>query len=469
MPNTMNTQDLVHVLLVSYPAQGHVNPLLRLGNLLASTGLLVTFSTTEGAANFMRKASKNIDEPTPVGEGMIRFEFFDDGLGGNNEDPRRADLDFYTAHLELHGREAVTRIVKKYEEQGRPVACLINNPFIPWVSDVAETLNIRNAVLWVQSCASFSAYYHFHNKLAQFPSESDPEIDVQLPSMPLLKHDEVPSFLHPETPFPALAKAILGQFEMLSKTFCVLVETFQELESEIIDYMSKYCLIKPIGPLFKNPKSSNSSVQGDFMKADDCMDFLNSKEPATVVYISFGSIVYINQEQINEIAYGLLNSGASFLWVLRKPNLLGPAVVLPENFLEKIGDKGKVVNWCAQKEVLEHPSVAYFVTHCGWNSTLETITSGVPVVAFPAWGDQVTNAKYLVDVLEVGVRLGRGKQTEKSGVSRDRIEKCLREAIGPKAEEMKRNALKWKQAAEEAVAEGGSSDRNLKDFVEKII
>ena len=288
--------------------------------------------------------------------------------------------------------------------------------------------------------------------------------------MPLLKHDEIPSFLHPQTPFPVLREVIVGQFKMLPKTFCVLVETFQELETEVIEYMSKFCLLKPIGPLFKNPKSSNSSIQGDFIEADDCMDFLNSKEHATVVYISFGSVVSLNQEQTNEIAYGILNSGVSFLWVLKQPTMPGSglSVVLPENFLEKIGDKGKVVNWCAQKEVLQHPSVACFVTHCGWNSTLEAISSGVPVVAFPAWGDQVTNAKYLVDVLEVGVRLSRGDQTEKVAISRDRIEKCLKEAFGPKAAELKKNALKWKQVAEEAVAEGGSSDRNLKDFVDKI-
>ncbi|KAK1402491.1 gallate 1-beta-glucosyltransferase-like [Heracleum sosnowskyi] len=462
----MDSQDLVHILLVSFPGQGHVNPLLRLGKILASTGLLVTFSAPESVGRFMRKANKHIDEVTPVGDGMIRFEFFDDGLGEN--DPRRADMNFYIPHLELHGKEAVTKIVKKHEKEGRPVSCLINNPYIPWISDVAHKLNIPNAVLWVLSCACFSAYYHYNYELAQFPTDSDPEIDVQLPSMPLLKHDEIPSFLHPQTPCPIIGKAILGQFKVLSKTFCVLVETFQELESDVIDYMSKFCLIKPIGPLFKNPISSNSSIQGSFFKADDCIDFLNSKDPASVVYVSFGSVIAFKQEQINEIAYGLLNSGVSFLWVLRPSQPGVPPLVLPENFLEKIGDKGKIVQWCSQKEVLEHPSVACYVTHCGWNSSLEAITSGVPMVAFPAWGDQVTNAKFVVDVFEVGVRLGRGDQTEINGVSRDRIEKCLKEVTGPKAVELKKSVLKWKKVAEEAVAEGGSSDRNLKDFVDKI-
>ncbi|XP_074330155.1 gallate 1-beta-glucosyltransferase 84A24-like [Apium graveolens] len=461
-------KDLVHILLVSFTGQGHVNPLLRLGNLLASTGLLVTFSSSSHVGNSMRKANKNIDQLNPVGHGMIRFEFFDDGLLDN--DPRRHDLDLYMPQLELLGKEAVTGIIKKHEKEGRPVSCLINNPFIPWVSDIAHTLNIRNAVLWVQSCACFSAYYHYHNKLAQFPTESDPEIDVQLPYMPLLKNDEIPSFLHPSSPYPALRRAILGQFRNLSKPFCVLVETFHELESEVIDYMSKFCPVKAIGPLFNNPKSQLSTIQGDCLKPDDdCIDFLNSKTPLSVVYISFGSIISMNQEQTNELAAGLLNSGVSFLWVFR-PALPGFDVsVLPEKFLEAAGDRGKVVQWCSQKQVLANPAVACFLTHCGWNSTLEALTTGVPVITYPAWGDQVTNAKFLVDVLKVGVRLSRGDQSKKDVISRTHIEKCLREATtGEDAAGIKKNALKWKKAAEDAVAEGGSSDRNFKAFVDEL-
>lgn len=129
---------------------------------------------------------------------------------------------------------------------------------------------------------------------------------------------------------------------------------------------------------------------------------------------------------------------------------------------------GKVVQWSPQEQVLAHPSVACFVTHCGWNSTMESLTSGMPVVAFPQWGDQVTDAVYLVDVFKTGVRMCRG-EAENRVIPREEVEKCLLEAIsGPKAEEMKKNALKWKEVAEAAVAEGGSSDRNLQEFVDEV-
>ncbi|RVW61389.1 Gallate 1-beta-glucosyltransferase [Vitis vinifera] len=431
---------LVHVFLVSFPGQGHVNPLLRLGKRLASKGLLVTFSTPESIGKQMRKASNITDQPTPVGEAGAR------GQKGSSSDDQ------------------------KHAEQDRPVSCLINNPFIPWVSDVAADLGIPSAMLWVQSCACFSTYYHYYHGLVPFPSEAEPEIDVQLPCMPLLKYDEVASFLYPTTPYPFLRRAILGQYRNLDKPFCILMDTFQELEPEVIEYMSKICPIKPVGPLYKNPKVPNAAVRGDFMKADDCIEWLDSKRPSSIVYVSFGSVVYLKQDQVDEIAYGLLNSGLQFLWVMKPPHKDAglELLVLPEGFLEKAGDKGKVVQWSPQEQVLAHPSVACFVTHCGWNSSMEALSSGMPVVAFPQWGDQVTDAKYLVDEFKIGVRMCRG-EAENKLITRDEVEKCLIEATtGPKAAELKQNAMKWKKAAEQAVAEGGSSERNLQGFVDEV-
>ncbi|KAF2294620.1 hypothetical protein GH714_013786 [Hevea brasiliensis] len=402
----MGSESLAHVLLISFPGQGHVNPLLRLGKRLASKGLLVTFSTPEITGRQMKKSGSVFDEPTPVGDGYIRFEFFEDGW--DDDEPRRQDLDQYLPQLELVGKKLIPEMIKRNAEQGRPISCLINNPFIPWVSDVAASLGLPSAMLWVQSCACFSAYYHYYHGLVPFPSEENPEIDVQLPCMPLLKYDEVPSFLYPTTPYPFLRRAILGQYGNLDKPFCILMESFQELEPEIIEYISKLCPIKPQATLIG-------------------------------VYVSFGSVVYLKQDQWDEIAYGLLNSGVSFLWVMKPPHKDSgyEVLVLPEGFLEKAGDKGK------------HSHL-----ECRWWLSLN--------------GDQVTDAKYLVDVFNVGVRMCRG-EAENKLITRDEVEKCLLEAtVGPKAAQVKQNALKWKEAADAAVAEGGSSDRNIQAFVDEV-
>ncbi|KAK4437932.1 Gallate 1-beta-glucosyltransferase [Sesamum alatum] len=467
----------MHIFMVSFPGQGHITPLFRLGKRLANFGLFISIATPEFAGVSIKKANAiTDDEPTPCGRGMIRFEFFDDGWDFST--PNRDDMDSYLAQLERVGREKLPQMIQKQAEKGRPVSCLINNPFIPWVSDVAESLGIPSAMLWVQSCTSFSAYYHYFNKLVPFPSEQEPEIDVQLPHVPLLKHDEIPSFLHPSTRQPFLRRAILGQFKNLSKPFCILMDTFQELEHETIEYMSKIGRpIKTIGPLCNELKSNNdatppvsNAIRADLYTADSCLEWLDEKPPQSVVYISFGSVVHLKQEQVDEIAHGLLGSEVSFLWVLRPPPKefnIEPHV-LPQGFLEKAGDKGKIVQWSPQEQVLAHPSTACFVTHCGWNSTMEALASGVPVVAFPQWGDQVTDAKFLVDVFKVGIRLCRG-EAEGRIVPREEVEKCFRAATsGPEAAEMKQNALKWKKAAKTAVEEGGSSYKNMCNFADEV-
>ncbi|KAL3580460.1 hypothetical protein D5086_018295 [Populus alba] len=171
----MVSKSLGHLFLVSFPAQGHVNPLLRLGKILASKGFLVTFSTTETIGKQMRKASGVIDKLTPFGDGFIRFEFFEDGWA--EDEDWHQDLDQYLLQLELVGKQVIPQMIKKNAEQGRPVCCLINNPFIPWVTDVATSLSLPSAMLWVQSCACFASYYHFYHGTVPFPDEEYPEID----------------------------------------------------------------------------------------------------------------------------------------------------------------------------------------------------------------------------------------------------------------------------------------------------
>ncbi|KAF3435484.1 hypothetical protein FNV43_RR22573 [Rhamnella rubrinervis] len=467
----MELEPPIHVFVVCYPSQGNVNPMLRLAKRLAEKGLLVTVSTSEHFGKHMRQANNlTNDQPTLVGKGFVRFEFFEDGIIG--DDPKCRNFKFYVPRLEHAGKEFLHKVIEKHKNEGRPISCFVDNPFVPWVCDVADELGIPCATLWIQSCAVFTAYYHYCNGSVPFPSETEPTMDVQLPSLPLLKSDEIPSYLHPSSPHEVARTTIINYFKNLSKTFWVLADTYQELEHDIIEEISKLCKVMPVGPLFKCMKAApNSSLRGDMMvAADDFIDWLDSKPPASVLYISFGTIAYLMQEQVDEIAHGLLSSGVSFLWVMKPPDVAsGHNVhVLADGFLETVGDRGKVVQWSPQEQVLAHPSVGCFLTHCGWNSSVEALTSGVPVMTFPQFGDQVTNAKFLVDVFRVGVRLSRGI-AENKVIDANVIKKSLMEVMkGKKAAELKQNALKWKKAAEAAVSEGGSSDRNILEFVEEI-
>jgi pathogen-inducible salicylic acid glucosyltransferase len=195
---------------------------------------------------------------------------------------------------------------------------------------------------------------------------------------------------------------------------------------------------------------------------DACMKWLDTKEIGSVVYASFGSLASLGEEQMEELSLGLKNSNCYFLWVVRESE----EKKLPDNFLEETAEKGLVVTWCPQLDVLAHKAIGCFMTHCGWNSTLEALSLGVPMVAMPQWTDQPTNAKFIVDVWKVGIRI---KLDEKGIATKEEIELRIREVMeGEKGKEMKKNSLRLKELAIEAVDEGGSSDKNIEEFVAKL-
>ncbi|KAI3885837.1 hypothetical protein MKX03_017957 [Papaver bracteatum] len=201
----------LHVLLVSYPSQGHINPLLRLAKCLASRGLTITFSTIKSAGQMMGNTTS-----TNIGLGELRFEFFSDGWDSNEP---LGSLDEWMHQLETAGRESFTELVHRQSLTGRPVSCIINNPFVPWASDVAAELGIPFAVLWVQSCAVYSICYHFHHRLAQFPNPDQKDTTLDLPSLPTLEFGDIPDFLT-LNPYDSLRRVILSQFKKLDKSFC---------------------------------------------------------------------------------------------------------------------------------------------------------------------------------------------------------------------------------------------------------
>ncbi|TVU02014.1 hypothetical protein EJB05_52549, partial [Eragrostis curvula] len=445
-----------HLLLICFPGQGHVNPMLRLAKRIAAKGLLVTFSSTCDVGDKL-VASAGVSaggDGVAVGGGRLRFEFLDDGFHGK-------DLDDLMRHLETTGRLEFTKLLARQAEEGRPVACVVVNPFMPWAADVAADAGVPSAVLWVQSCAVFSLYHHHVHGLVEFPAEDDTDARFTLPGLPPLSVSDVPSFLLPSNPFKLLADAIITQFRTIDKASWVLVNSFAELEPDVVAALPSVTprppQLIPVGPLIED---ENVAVRGDLIKAaDDCVEWLDAQAPRSVVYASVGSVVILSAEEVAEMAHGLASTGRPFLWVVRPD----ARPLLPEGFLDAVGERGMVVPWSPQDRVLAHDATACFLTHCGWNSTLETVAAGVPVVAFPQWGDQCTDAKFLVDELRMGVRLRAPPLT------RDAVRQAVEDAVaGPDAEAMLANARKWSAASRAAVAPGGSSDANVQAFVDEV-
>ncbi|KAK9165840.1 hypothetical protein Scep_001031 [Stephania cephalantha] len=231
--------------------------------------------------------------------------------------------------------------------------------------------------------------------------------------------------------------------------------------------MAQISPIRPIGPLVPPVllgDSNSSDVGIDMWKPDDtCIEWLDERPDSSVVYVSFGSIAVLSKTQMGSLAEGLRNSGYAFLWVVKEGEL-------PDMFIEEVEGRGLVVKWSPQIKVLMHPSVGCFLTHCGWNSTLETVSCGVPVITFPQWSDQPTNAKLITDVFGVGLTLRMdGDGGEERIVRSEEVVRCIGEVMGgPKCGELKRRAMELREAARRAVMESGSSDRNIDDFIKEI-
>ncbi|XP_077225198.1 UDP-glycosyltransferase 84B2-like [Tasmannia lanceolata] len=462
----MGDKDGVHVLLVSFAAQGHINPLLKLGNRLVSKGLHVTLATTE----ILRQRMLDSKITTKEKNSQIHLEFFSDGMSLDFD--RKNNIDYFLEQLEKFGPKNLSSLIETLSvNEGRKFSCIVNNPFVPWVADVAQEHGIPCAMFWIQPCSLYSIYDRFYNNLNQFPTVTNPDKPVDLPGLPLLEKDDLPSFVLPSNPFGGFPKLFSKLFRELEKVNWVLGNSFYELEKDAIESMENLHPIRPIGPLVPSillGKDLPSDSRMDMWKAEEaCINWLDKKPPSSVIYVSFGSIVVLSSKQMENIAWGLKNSKRPFLWAAKPPEHPSSdgSGELPTGFLKETEEQGLVVSWCPQSKVLLHEAVACFVTHCGWNSTLETICTGVPVIAFPQWTDQPTNAKLLVDVFEMGVRV---RADEDGMVSKGEVERCIGEVTeGPKAAELRKKAVEWKEAARAAVADG-SSDRNIQLFVDDV-
>ena len=244
----------------------------------------------------------------------------------------------------------------------------------------------------------------------------------------------------------------------------MLCNTIQELELDTILALQALIPFYAIGPTFRvcSPKNDIST---NLLAESDCSEWLNAKPNASVLYVSFGSLAKLSKDDVMEIAYGLMESNIYFIWVLR-PNIVlnDDGVLLPDGFKEGISDRGIVVPWTNQNAVLSHPAIGGFLTHCGWNSILESIWYGIPMLCFPVFTDQFTNRKLVVDNWKVGTNLCEEKQLRRKDID-IQIKSFMNQE---NVDEMKKNIKVVRYLLETALEDDGSSTKNLDIFVEQL-
>ncbi|KAI3503262.1 hypothetical protein L1887_31701 [Cichorium endivia] len=217
----------------------------------------------------------------------------------------------------------------------------------------------------------------------------------------------------------------------------------------------------PIGPLLASNRSAKQT--GHFWKEDStCLDWLDQQEACSVIYIAFGSITMFDQTQLEELALGLELSNRPFMWVVRT-NMTDGTSIFPDGYLERVGSRGKIVSWAPQQKVLAHPSVACFLSHCGWNSTLEGVNNGLPFMCWPYFADQFLNQTYICEIWKTGLSF---QKDEQGIITRGEIKSKVEKLFTDKS--FKDRAMEMKEKVTSSVQPGGSSHQNLCNFIEWV-
>ncbi|XP_010522253.1 PREDICTED: UDP-glycosyltransferase 74F2-like [Tarenaya hassleriana] len=438
-----------HVLAVPYPSQGHITPIHQFCKRLVSKGMKTSLALT----NFIHSSIKS--DPSP----FVPLETISDGYDSGGF-MAAENIHDYLHRLRSVGTETLAQLIRKHQSSDNPITCLVYDPFLPWAFEVGREFGLTVAPFFTQSCAVNYVYYLAHQGKLRLPIDG----------LSFLEQQDIPSFISVPGSYPAYFEMVLHQFSNFHKADFVLFNVFQKLEVEETELMSKVCPVMTVGPtvpsmyLDRRIETDNNYdlMLFDMKDSEFCTEWLNEKPQGSVVYVAFGSMADLSRAQMEELAWSLSNF--SFLWVVRGSE----EAKLPSGFLQTVDrDKSLVVKWSPQLEVLSNRAIGCFVTHCGWNSTMEALSLGVPLVAMPQWTDQPTNAKYIEDVWKVGVRV---KEDEESGiVRREEIEFCIRQVMeGEKSREVKENAKKWRDLAMEAVGEGGTSDVNIQTLVSMV-
>ncbi|XP_059292083.1 zeatin O-xylosyltransferase-like [Lycium ferocissimum] len=447
----------IAIVIVPYLEQGHLNPLLNLSRLLSSYNFPVFFlgtNTSNRQAKFRLCGWDILDFPT-----MHFHDLVPQSPGSCSNVPTSLMEkigSFFTSILLLRNpiREFLQEISSTYRR-----TVVINDLGMSWV--VQDAISIPNVECYCFHTISAFTALSFACETTKKPLPSPvAEIIAELPPRENTFDSETIEYLK-------LQRESRDIYSVGLHNSC------KEIEGVFIDLLEEQRKNKQwaIGPL-------NPVEIGSFRKESHaCFAWLDKQELNSVIYVSFGSTTTLSNEQINELALGLEQSGQKFIWVLRQADKKGGDNVergincaLPEGYEQRIKEKGLGFiekNWAPQLEILGHVSVGGFMSHCGWNSCIESISMGVPIAAWPIHSDQPRNTVLITKVLKIG-NIVRDWENRDELVSAVRIENAVRKLIGStEGEEMRQRVVEVSDAVKKSVM-NGSSCKEMDSFVAYI-
>ncbi|KAM6552814.1 hypothetical protein CsatB_013576 [Cannabis sativa] len=445
-----------HVAVLAFPFGTHAAPLLTLVRDLSAAApdaVFSFFSTSRSNKTLFSSPSSSAEETSKV----VPYDIGDGTRDGSAAAPTIETVD---AFLNAVPGNFERGLVEAEKVVGVKIGCLVSDAFFWFAGEMAGERRIPWVPLWTSGPRSLLSHLYTDHIRRRF---EDPEHNKEdqtlnfLPEFSSFRVTDLPlGIIIPprksESPFDIMLHKMA---QTLPKANAVVINSFHQIDSQISTHLkTQFHKFLNLGPFtLTNTKPNNE------YDPNNCLEWLSRQNPRSVVYISFGSLVVPHADKVAILVEALKESGFSFLWSYRGEN----NTTLFEETLN-----GKLVSWAPQVEVLKHPSVGAFVTHCGWNSILESIVGGVPMICCPFFGDQMMNMRTIEDVWGIGVGV--------EGVaSKHDFLKALRSVlVEEEGKGMRERIGVMKKLAYEAVTvddnvvDGGSSRRDFNDLVEII-
>lgn len=453
-------------------AHGHMIPMTDIAKIFSARGVKSTIVTTPlNAVNISSKITRCQSSGFDIDIKTLPFPCEEVGL------PKDGESSDAITTPEMAGKffQAISMLEPAFERLVEEVHpdCIVSDMFFPWTYDVGHKHGIPRLVFHGTSFFSLSlsdslsrnSLYECRDETFEVPGLPD-KIYMKSSQMPT----DVGAFKEMRERIRATEKASYG----------VVVNSFYELEPAYADHYRKVVGRGAwhIGPVsLTNTSIIDKAERGKKGLVDDhyCLNWLDSKEPRSVIYVSFGSASHFACTQLTKIAEGLEASGVPFIWVVRMLKEDKDKKFLPDGFEERTEGKGLVIrDWAPQVLILDHSAIGGFMTHCGWNSILEGVSAGLPMITWPLFAEQFQNEILVTQVLKTGIKVGVEKFNSwtvpvSDSVTKETVEKMVSQLmVSEEGEEISKRARELKEMSKRAMEEGGSSHSDLTTLIEEL-
>ncbi|TVT97468.1 hypothetical protein EJB05_57290, partial [Eragrostis curvula] len=438
-----------HVMVLPFPAQGHVIPLMELSHSLIRHGFKIYFINTE--FNYDR-ILKSMEDKGAIPEGVHMLSIPD----GLDPDDDHTDIGKMVGGLAAAMFGPLEEIIRT-----KKIKWVIADVSMSWALELTNTVGVRIALFSTYSASVFAIRMKLPKLIENGIIDESGNVKrhemIQL--MPPIDSTEIPWVNLGNTLERRRVniRNVLKTNQLMTLAESIICNTFREVESEALALLPNAF---PVGPLVA-PMSRST---GHFWPEDlTCLSWLDTQAPSSVIYVAFGSSTVFDTTRFQELANGLELSGWPFLWVVRPNFTKAIEEEWFNQFKDRMNGKGLIVAWAPQQRVLSHPSVACFMTHCGWNSTMEGLMHGVPFLCCPYFADQFCNQSYVCNVWKTGLKLCASEQ---GVITKEEIRNKISQVLGD--EDIKARALMWKEKACASIREGGSSHENFLNLVKLL-